>query len=436
MRTTMRLIAIAWLLVAVAPAGAQTILGYRFYVLEKPGYPESRKVAIKAAEALSPELITGDPATNGAILMLILNGATPSTQVIALPPGARWRGISQVTPLDKAVWKYRESSFSRVTPVRSLQYARSSSGKFKIMVTLDARYVPLDVFPPNPGTYAGMVLGIPNGDFYCVNFGGVAGGTIARNDATSFKVGRPTAEGTCPGATAVCGDGVVDAPFETCDVNNDAACPGLCGANGLACLCPFCGDATIDPGESCDTQSHLGTCTEGCSYSCTCAVCGDGIVQSPVEDCDATACYAGLTCAPPGAPNQCRCPVCGDDVIAQGEQCESSDDSACPGGCMTDSCLCAVCGNGIREQGEECDGTDGCTTCLANCTCATCGNGIVETPVEQCEAIDDSACPGLCDVDCVCAVCGDNWINYPYEQCDGTDDGACPGLCQSNCTCP
>jgi hypothetical protein len=405
MRTIVRLVALAALAVTVSPAEAQTILGNRFDFKEKPGVPESRRLIIRAQEALSPELVTGDPVTNGAVLQVIVNGGTASSQTITLPAGPRWRGISQVTPYDKAVWKYTESAFSRMTPVKGLMYARSTTGKFKLLLSMDGRYFPLDIGAPNPGTYGGIVLAIPNGPTYCTNFGGVAGGTISRNDAFSFRVAKPTAEGTCASGTAVCGDGIVDAPFETCDVSNDAACPGLCGANGLPCLCPFCGDATIDPGESCDTQGNLGSCTEGCSYSCACAVCGDGTVQGPVEDCEPSgvACYSG-TCAPPGDPNQCRCPMCGDGQATQGEQCDVGDDAACPGTCNMDTCMCAVCGNAVVEPGEECDG-DGCSggaECQSNCTCSVCGNGIVESPPEQCEAADDSACPGLCQPDCSC----------------------------------
>jgi len=438
MRATAKLAVVLTALGAMAvPAAAQTILGNKFDFKEKPGYPTTRRLKIKAQEALSPELITGDPATNGATIQVIVNGGTPSSVTINLPPGTRWRGYSPPTPLDKGYWKYRESAFSRVTPVKGLTLARSGSGKIKLQVDMDGRYIPLGIGAPNPGTYAGMTLAITGGASYCVNFGGVAGGTFSRNDAVSLRIAKPTAEGTCPSGTPVCGDGIVDAPFETCDVSNDAACPGLCGANGLACLCPFCGDATIDPGESCDTQSNLGSCTEGCSYACGCAVCGDAVVQGPVEECDASACYGGLTCAPPGAANQCMCPICGDGVIAQGEQCEPTDDSACPGGCVLDTCLCAVCGNGVQEAGEECDGDDcGSGACLSNCTCSVCGNGTVEAPAEQCEAADDSACPGLCNLDCICGVCGNDFTDYPQEQCDGTDDGACPGVCQLDCSCP
>ncbi len=45
------------------------------------------------------------------------------------------------------------------------------------------------------------------------------------------------------------------------------------------------------------------------------------------------------------------------------------------------------------------------------------------------------------DIDCHCAThvpctaCGDNLLD-PGEECDGVDDAACPGACQSYCMCP
>jgi hypothetical protein len=66
-----------------------------------------------------------------------------------------------------------------------------------------------------------------------------------------------------------------------------------------------------------------------------------------------------------------------------------------------------VCGNNVAELGEDCDGTD------------------------------DRACPGLCQLDCTCPPpdCGNNVVEQG-EECDGTDDSACSGSCQPDCSCP
>ena len=102
-------------------------------------------------------------------------------------------------------------------------------------------------------------------------------------------------------------------------------------------------------------------------------------------------------------------PVCGNDLTESGEQCDGTDDAACPGACDAScSCPAPVCGNDIQEAGEECDGSSA------------------------------SACPtGVCTASCMCEppVCG-NDIAEAGEACDGSDDLMCPGLCQSNCSCP
>lgn len=101
------------------------------------------------------------------------------------------------------------------------------------------------------------------------------------------------------------------------------------------------------------------------------------------------------------------------DVTSDFEQCSSPSQNFVFQQLCSDVTTCAlptVCGNNFREGTEECDGTD------------------------------DGACPGLCQADCTCGappgqVCGNN-IQEGTEQCDGTDDAACPGLCQTDCTCP
>ena len=436
--TALGLLAFVW---SVAPADANTILGFKFDFKEKPGFPTTRRMNVKSKELLSPDVLTGDPATNGATVQVILLGGTSTSQTITLPSGSRWRR-SPSDPMVPAVrWRYKESrSLGFVSPINKLELSSKGAGTtFKLVAQLYGKYVPLNVAVPNPGTYAGLVVTLGGGGTYCTNFGGAAGGSFTRNDAVYFRVSRPTAEGTCPSGAPVCGDNVVDAPFETCDGTSDAACPGLCGSNGLPCLCPFCGDATIDPGESCDTQASLGACTEGCSYQCTCTTCGNGIVETPAEGCEPGGVYqcSEGTCGTPGNPDQCECPYCGDLYVnLPAEQCDGTDDSACPGQCLY-NCICPVCGNNEVEGTEECDGTDdsACTgNCLPTCVCAVCGNDVTEG-TEVCDGIDDSACPGNCLNDCTCAVCG-NETTEGSEQCDGTDDAACPGLCQVDCTCP
>jgi hypothetical protein len=337
--------ALGFLVWTAAAVDAQTILGFKLDLKEKPGSPTTRRFNVKAKEVLSPDVLTGDPAADGATVRVIVVGGTSTSDLITLPSGSRWRRSPKDTNAPAVRWRYRESrSLGIVSPVLKLDLSSKGAGTtFKMAALLSARYFPLNVAVPNPGTYAGMVVELGGAATYCTNFGGSAGGSFVRNDATNLRISRPTSEGTCPTGTPVCGDDQVDAPFETCDGTNDSACPGLCGANGLPCLCPFCGDATIDPGESCDTSANLGSCLEGCSYQCACTTCGNGTVESPAEHCEPGQpfqCSEG-TCGTPGNPDQCECPVCGDGVVnLPAEQCDGTDDSACPGACLGD-CTCS-----------------------------------------------------------------------------------------------
>ncbi len=66
-----------------------------------------------------------------------------------------------------------------------------------------------------------------------------------------------------------------------------------------------------------------------------------------------------------------------------------------------------------------------------------CGDDTVDPP-EECDGSDDAACPGKCSQDCMCPeeICGNNIVDQPTEQCDGTDDDACVStVCRPDCTC-
>jgi hypothetical protein len=98
----------------------------------------------------------------------------------------------------------------------------------------------------------------------------------------------------------------------------------------------------------------------------------------------------------------------------------------------------ASCGDGIRNAGEECDDTDDAAcpgACQGDCTCGPfCGDG-ARNGSEACDGPEDAACPKACQSDCTCGtVCGDG-TRDGSEACDGADDAACPGACQGDCTC-
>jgi fibro-slime domain-containing protein len=113
----------------------------------------------------------------------------------------------------------------------------------------------------------------------------------------------------------------------------------LSGFNAAPTSCaPRCGDGVVVGGEECDCGDGTGalpagcagpnsdTVYGGCTTKCTWgAFCGDGVVQSPQEDCDegknnGAAAYGGKGCS-----ITCHFPhFCGDGIVdtASGEQCD------------------------------------------------------------------------------------------------------------------
>eukprot|EP00727_Mastigamoeba_balamuthi_P006657 m51a1_g2611 putative protein kinase domain containing protein (296) ;mRNA; f:501326-503303 len=242
---------------------------------------------------------------------------------------------------------------------------------------------------------------------------------------------------------AVCGNGVVEPPFETCERG------GLgCGTN---CLClpgfvrntpfvsfnciptsfcgngnvePVCGNGIVEQGEQCEVGGF------GCSDQCVNCRCSNGFTANnpPTRDCNPMS-------------------ICGDHVIEPGEQCEIGGD-----GCLS-TCQCSagwaptdpptknckviqVCGDGIIEGAEQCElGGFGCAW---PCVCAPfaepqsppaincapkpllCGNCVVD-PGEQCEQGGFGCTPS-----CTCAA-GTSPTVPPTLNCRPDVPDLCPG---------
>ena len=180
-------------------------------------------------------------------------------------------------------------------------------------------------------------------------------------------------------STGSCGDGIVQGT-EQCDLGNESTPPPnnsntLPNTCRLDCKNPRCGDTVEDTGEECD-DGNTADC-DLCSSLCFEETCGDNIVQACLnEECD-----DGVDNA--NAPNKCRTncknPTCPDgitDVISNGEDCDdgnTNDADACPN-------TCAFCGNNDKAQTEECDGTDN-AACPggAGCLDCECVDGICPT---------------------------------------------------------
>jgi cysteine-rich repeat protein len=145
-----------------------------------------------------------------------------------------------------------------------------------------------------------------------------------------------------------CNDGLFCTVNDTCQNGTCAAGPARNCADTNACttdrcdetlgsrvhdpITPCCGNGVVEAagGEECDdgNTSNNDACVAGCRN----ARCGDGFVQSGVEQCDLGAANADTANA--GCRTDCQLPRCGDGILdtARGEQCD--DGNTTPGdGC-------------------------------------------------------------------------------------------------------
>jgi cysteine-rich repeat protein len=170
-----------------------------------------------------------------------------------------------------------------------------------------------------------------------------------------------------------------DAQFTPCSGGSgpptcDGTCPAGedCIGDGGVCLCfPRC-----DPLVS-DSPVCSGTCPAGFTcdvyVGCHCLpTCGTGsAVVCVVSDGESEGCQYPLECQVSGGSCACAAvaSVCGNGMTERGEECEPLDDAACPGRCGVDCGCNRACGDGAQDPGEQCD--DGNVTSGDGCS-ATC----------------------------------------------------------------
>jgi cysteine-rich repeat protein len=206
----------------------------------------------------------------------------------------------------------------------------------------------------------------------------------------------------------------------------------------------FCGNETVDTGETCDDGN--GTNGDGCSATCQLEYCGDSAINNNgTEQCD-----DGNLASGDGCSATCQTEYCGDGSVNNGgtEQCDdgnSSDGDGCSATCVTE-----FCGDGsVNNMSEVCDGnTSSCSVGgysgvqLCNATCdgwnacvpsEFCGDG-VRNGTEACDDGGNTDCDG-CRSDCTRTdhICGDGYMECG-EICDSSLGVTAGFRCTNTCT--
>lgn len=139
-------------------------------------------------------------------------------------------------------------------------------------------------------------------------------------------------------------------------------------------------------------------------------ICGDGVVQAPIETCDDGNTVSGDGCS----GMRCLGEECGDGIFnpepAPGPQEECEDGNTVGGDGCDESCE-LECGNGTLDGAEACDTGGESPTCDDDCTPPACGDGNLNEPAgERCDdanTVDGDGCEGDCTVECATTTKGE-----------------------------
>src|SRR5262245_42454757 len=204
--------------VSFASAFDAPILGQQLLIKDpKPSLDASKRSLVAAAkEKASPDALAGSPELTGATVTVFAFGATSASQAFVLPGGTDSATGKPFWKTSTTAFKYKDAKGS-AGPIRSVDIKKSAGGTFTIKVVASGKHGALLVTPPDPGSSGCVRIDLDAGAVrYHVLLPPEPDAAVKTNDARTFLIKDAQRQGTCPPATPVCGNGIVE-PGESCD---------------------------------------------------------------------------------------------------------------------------------------------------------------------------------------------------------------------------
>jgi cysteine-rich repeat protein len=207
-------------------AADHPVAGDSLLLKDPVGKPDKRAVLFRATRdlAIDPTL-AGDPRVLGATLEFTGGGgADGATGPIVLPPGAFWKGLSNL-PGSKG---YKFLDKNRTNGIKQVNFKTGSKGG-ALQINGGGANWPYAVTQPQTAVAVRFQIG---SDIYCGGFS-----TFTKNEIARVQAKNATAPANC--TPPVCGDGLATAT-EECDdggtLNGDG-CSSTCQLEKTSALC-------------------------------------------------------------------------------------------------------------------------------------------------------------------------------------------------------
>jgi len=311
------------------------------------------------------------------------NGRINAHTAVLLANQSLQYGSFPVTIIDANATSYSNTTITILGIVKSPEFLKSEI------------YVGEGIYPSSFELISQINDSVEDGLIYSLNLSDIS--NLNAGDwqlkIITYDLHNQTSQDTFPFVIyepGVCGNNVLEPPFEECDDNNTVSGDGCSDL----CITEYCGDnITNNVDEKCDDGNDINT--DACLDSCIGAKCGDSYLWDGVEECDDSNAVSGDGCS-----DICIIEFCGDSIINNvSEECEGD----------------SLGGNDCIAQGFT-NGTLGCTNSCgyneSNCYNITTINLVEGWNLVSIPHNLTNNSIGALESDIILSYFGGNWLVY------------------------